>query len=638
MRILTLNYEFPPIGGGASPVSYELGRELVGQGHQIDLVTMGFNGLPSREVVEGIHVHRVPCLRKQAETCRSHEMASFVLAALPTVAKLVAAHRYDVNHTHFIVPTGLLARLLQFRARLPLVVTMHGSDVPGYNPDRFGLQHRVLRPLWKWILQGVDHVVSPSQFLRELADRHAPGLPITIIPNGFRYERFRADRTKERRILVVSRMLPRKGVQHLLTALPGVDLRGFEVDIVGDGPYLPTLRQMAAELGLSVKFWGWLDNASRELKELYERSSIFAFTSEAKNFPTVLLEAMAAGQAIITCDGTGCPEVVGSDALLVPPHRPDRLGEALGRLVENDQLRAELGSRARVRVQQFGWQAIARRHVELYHALSTTGTYSQRQFSQQMSSDHGNPQWLYGSRWGQWARAISMNSYQRSPTIRSIEPSNARSGEPVVERTSNGPRFARFVAAIEANPPQVQLLEELLPHTPSPLQSSPSEITSRIRRAIGAWPWLVECARSNPRLQWLGIGCWMLFCAAFFVTVLLLQDRANYDPEVNLAPDQIKDLATSSEVLEGANRSQAEGTPTTSDQLRSMDWQATSAVRPPLDASSEPPGAAEVRLEQADPLASKVNGQTPGGPPVPKLKPNVDHVAAAIPNSAAENR
>jgi hypothetical protein len=74
-------------------------------------------------------------------------MASFVLAALPNVARLVAAQRYDVNHTHFIVPTGLLARLIKTWNGLPFVVTVHGSDVPGYNPDRFGLAHRLLKPL-----------------------------------------------------------------------------------------------------------------------------------------------------------------------------------------------------------------------------------------------------------------------------------------------------------------------------------------------------------------------------------------------------------------------------------------------------------------------------------------------------------
>lgn len=370
MRILTLNYEFPPIGGGGSPVSHELGRELVAQGHEVDVVTMGFKNLPAREVVDGINVHRVACLRKRADVCKTHEMASFVMAALPKVARLVAAQSYDVNHTHFIMPTGLLSRLVKGWAKLPIVVTMHGSDVPGYNPDRFGIEHQLLGPLWKWILHGADHLISPSQYLRKLVDQRAKDLPITIIPNGFRYERFRADRPKERRILVVSRMLPRKGVQHLLAALPGLDLRGFQIDIVGDGPYLPTLKEMARDKDLPVKFWGWLDNASPELKDLYERASIFVFTSEAENFPVVLLEAMAAGQAIVTCDGTGCPEVVGPDALLVPPRRPDCLAQALAKLIEDDELRADLGRRARARVEEeFGWQGIARRHVALYHEV-----------------------------------------------------------------------------------------------------------------------------------------------------------------------------------------------------------------------------------------------------------------------------
>ncbi len=331
---------------------------------------MGFNDLPAREVVDGINVYRVPCIRRRPELCKNHEMASFVLAALPRVTRLTATRAYDVNHTHFVVPTGLLARLVKSWTGLPFVVTAHGSDIPGYNPDRFGLEHRLLGPMWKWIMRGADHVISPSQFLRQLVDRRPHGRPVSVIPNGFRYERFRPDRRKERRILLVSRMVPRKGVQHLLAALPQLDLRGFEVDIVGDGPYLPTLKQMAAELGLPVKFWGWLDNKSPELKRLYERAAIFAFTSEAENFPVVLLEAMAAGQAIVTCDGTGCPEVVGTDALLVPPRRPDRLAEALSRLVQDDPFRVELGRRARARVErEFGWQGIARRHVAIYREL-----------------------------------------------------------------------------------------------------------------------------------------------------------------------------------------------------------------------------------------------------------------------------
>jgi glycosyltransferase involved in cell wall biosynthesis len=80
---------------------------------------------------------------------------------------------------------------------------------------------------------------------------------------------------------------------------------------------------------------------------------------------------MAAGQAIVTCNGTGCPEVVGDDALLVPPRRPEALAAALSRLVQDDELRVRLGQRARTRVEhEFGWQGIARRHIALYRELS----------------------------------------------------------------------------------------------------------------------------------------------------------------------------------------------------------------------------------------------------------------------------
>jgi glycosyltransferase involved in cell wall biosynthesis len=161
--------------------------------------------------------------------------------------------------------------------------------------------------------------------------------------------------------------------------LPGLDLHGFEIDLVGDGPSLPMLRQMAAELDLPVRFWGWLDNASPELKDLYERSSIFVFTSEAENFPVVLLEAMAAGQAIVTCDGTGCPEVVGQDALLVPPRRPDQIRAALARLIEDEALRMDLAARARVRVErEFGWNVIATRYAEIYGAVSAQPARGER--------------------------------------------------------------------------------------------------------------------------------------------------------------------------------------------------------------------------------------------------------------------
>jgi hypothetical protein len=109
MHILTLCYEYPPIGGGGAKVVAGLINTLANQGNNIDLVTMGFRNLPHFQTLNGVSIYRVPCLRRKASICHPHEMASYLFMAQPILSKLIHQERYDVNHTHFIFPDGLLA-------------------------------------------------------------------------------------------------------------------------------------------------------------------------------------------------------------------------------------------------------------------------------------------------------------------------------------------------------------------------------------------------------------------------------------------------------------------------------------------------------------------------------------------------
>jgi len=361
-----LSYEFPPIGGGGAKVVYGLSKKLVRLGHDVDLVTMGFHGLPRYEQVNGVNVHRVPSIRIRESVCSTPEMASYVFSAIPTVLRLVKRKRYHLNHTHFIFPDGLVSFILKKLTGLPYVITTHGSDVPGYNPNRFKLGHKLLSPLWRRITQDAEQIICPSESLKSLVLEHSSDTKITLISNGIDVNKFQPDGNKQRRILLVSRMFERKGLQYFLRALEGLELE-HEVNIVGDGPYLRTLQQMAAELRVRVRFWGWLENPSRELKELYETSNIFVFPSESENFPIVLLEAMAAGMAIITTKDTGCAEVVRDAALLVEPRNPVAIREALDRLIGNPDLCKELGRAARRRLENnFSWTAVAGQYTDLY--------------------------------------------------------------------------------------------------------------------------------------------------------------------------------------------------------------------------------------------------------------------------------
>jgi glycosyltransferase involved in cell wall biosynthesis len=249
---------------------------------------------------------------------------------------------------------------------MPYVITAHGSDVPGYNPDRFRTAHRLLAPAWRRVVRSAARIVCPSKSIEELVLRQEPAARCTRIPNGINVARFRSTREKQDRILVVTRMFERKGVQYLIDALEGM-AHTYEIHIVGDGPHLPTLEGYVDEKNLEVRFWGYLSNQSSEIRDLYETSRIFVFPSEAENFPIVLLEAMASGLAIITTAGTGCSEVVGDAALLVEPRDASGIRRNLETLMASPELVSELGHAARRRLDEyFGWPNVAAQYTALY--------------------------------------------------------------------------------------------------------------------------------------------------------------------------------------------------------------------------------------------------------------------------------
>ncbi|MFN8521769.1 MAG: glycosyltransferase family 4 protein [Chloroflexota bacterium] len=381
MRILMLNYEFPPLGAGGATSSFNLARHIVRLGHDVDMVTMAFRGVPRREVVEGINVYREPSVRARREVCHTHEMMTYVLSGTWRAARLVREQRYDVCNAHFIFPTGPVAYATRRLGGPPYVLTARGSDVPGHNPNRFRLDHRLLEPVWRHLVRDASRVVAVSQNLADRIRSHAPELDVVVIPNGSSPLRLDADdangaapsprRTDS--ILSVNRLHEFKGVQYLLEAAARIPSPP-KIDIVGDGPYRATLEQRARQLGVPATFWGWLDRSSEDMLRLYQEAGVFVFPSEREGSPAVLQEAMALGIPVIAANSAGSPEVVGDAGLLVPPRDPDSIASALLRLRSEPGLAEDLGRRARERVERmFDWSVLARRYVELYEEVAAKG-------------------------------------------------------------------------------------------------------------------------------------------------------------------------------------------------------------------------------------------------------------------------
>ena len=365
MRILMTCYEFPPLGGGAGKMAFGLARRLVASGDDVDVLTMGSAGLPLRQEIDGISVFRLPTNRSDHSVCSLGEVGHYTARGLLDIRSLARERRYELIHSHFIFPDGLLAMHVAGATGLPYVITAHGTDVPGHNPHRMRALHAVLRPLWKRVTSRAAAVVCPSMALADKVARANEHANIVVIPNAFNADRFRPDEVRRPRLLAVSRMIKLKGLQYFLEALHVLG-EDTEVVLVGDGPYAPELKQLAARLQLGVQFTGWLDNDSKRLKELYETAEIFIFPSESENCPVSLLEAMAAGLPIITTNDIGCQGVVGDAAVLVPPRDPPAIAGAIKLLRDSESLRRQLGSDARRRVvEHFGWDA----HVEHYRGL-----------------------------------------------------------------------------------------------------------------------------------------------------------------------------------------------------------------------------------------------------------------------------
>ena len=109
MKILVLNYEYPPLGAGAAPVCRDLVSEMAKQGHQVTVVTMGFKGLPEYEVQNGAEIYRLECLRRHEHSCSPLEQLTYIHNAERFLGTYLKTHRCDICHVHFVVPTGLIA-------------------------------------------------------------------------------------------------------------------------------------------------------------------------------------------------------------------------------------------------------------------------------------------------------------------------------------------------------------------------------------------------------------------------------------------------------------------------------------------------------------------------------------------------
>jgi glycogen synthase len=375
MKILLINSEYPPIGGGAGNASAHLARELARLGDDVTVLTVRFGELPIEEQQESVHVVRVAGMRRRADRSGAVEQASFMLAGAVGARRLLRRWKPDVALAFFGVPGGAVALHLRSALGIPYVISLRGGDVPGFRPYDFALYHRLMAPVIRRVWHGAQAVVANSQGLKRLASRFDSRVPIDIIPNGVDVTRFDvAGRSWEpARMLFVGRVVYQKGLDLLLEALAGLRQIPWELVIAGDGSQRGPLSSRARDLGLAerIRFAGWL--RGEEILQAYREANLFVFPSRHEGMPNAVLEAMAAGLPVVASRIAGNEELVvdGETGALVPTEDPGALRQALAALLPDGKRRAAMGAAGRKRVEErYTWHQVAAAYHERLSAAA----------------------------------------------------------------------------------------------------------------------------------------------------------------------------------------------------------------------------------------------------------------------------
>ena len=378
MKILLINYEFPPVGGGAGNATQNLAREFINLGNEVMVVTSSFSGLPSDEIIDGYRVVRIPTKREYLSQCSPSELPLFCWSAFIHLPKIIKKWRPDKTIAFFSIPSGIIAYYLKLIYKIPYIVSLRGADVPGFWKDRMKFLHWLTLPINKLIWKKAERVVANSHGLKEIAEQTAKkiGVKIDVIPNGVDTNIFKpafgiAKSHKKFKILFVGRLTTQKRVDILIRALnifidKNLNFRDKIVcEIVGDGPTDQELRDLVKEFDLEdiIDFSGWMDR--KDLSAKYQSADVLVLSSDDEGMPNVILEAMASGLPVIATRIAGNEELIknNQNGYLISREESVVLAEYLYNLIINRDLLEDFGRQSLELVKSYSWRDISRRYL-----------------------------------------------------------------------------------------------------------------------------------------------------------------------------------------------------------------------------------------------------------------------------------
>jgi glycosyltransferase involved in cell wall biosynthesis len=367
-----LNYEFPPIGGGAANAHRCLLQQYAGSSDlKVDVLTSAPKpGFFKESFADNITIYKVGLHKKQLHFWRKTEVIEWLFKAKLHYRKLLRENDYDLAHAFFGFPTGWLC--YRTANKLPYIISLRGSDVPGEHA-RLKLDYKILGPVFGAIWKKAAILVAPSRGLKNRALKFLPSVAIEVIPNGVELERFSPAETAREsqilRLLTVGRLSVTKRVEILIDAIEILHIAGYKVrfTIVGGGQMLQKLKKIVSEksFGSIIEFTGRIN--AEDMPQVYRQNDIFVSASMQEGMSNAMLEAMASGLPIITTRCEGVEELIDENGLVVEYPNAENIAGAVRKIADDRQAYKQMSIAARSQSEKFSWNSTAHQYILLYN-------------------------------------------------------------------------------------------------------------------------------------------------------------------------------------------------------------------------------------------------------------------------------
>jgi glycosyltransferase involved in cell wall biosynthesis len=378
-RVLFVTHNFPRRSGDAAGgFLLDLARALATVGVVVEVIAPHAAGLSERDVVDGVHVHRVRYGSDAEETLaytgtmseqvKSSTKSKRAMLRLISAMRRATRHRLasgdiDVVHAHWWFPAALAIGRTAVRARVPMVVTSHGSDAR--------LATGAIAHLASFALGRAAAVTTVSEWL---AKRLRPLTPaqVTVAPMPADPATFWAQaaiRAVPPRLLFVGRLNAQKNPGVLVRALAELD-ESVHLDVVGDGPDAGALSALGAQLGIAHRI-AWHGHQPRDvMPAFYAQASCTLVPSRDEGFGMVAAESLLCETPVIASRSGGLPDIVRdgeTGVLLDSLDDATQWSKAIRSVIDAPARRAELGAAGRAQMLSLvSPEAVAERYRDVY--------------------------------------------------------------------------------------------------------------------------------------------------------------------------------------------------------------------------------------------------------------------------------